>query len=73
MSVWKNIKCPSCNKPNDRDELKSRNGECFSCGYKIVSNLNGFTKIQSISEFYFDLKIRYAANITINENAIKPE
>jgi DNA-directed RNA polymerase subunit RPC12/RpoP len=44
MANWKNIKCPGCDKPNDRDELKARDGECFYCGFKIVSNLNGFIK-----------------------------
>ena len=44
MAVWKNIKCPGCKKPNDREELKLRDGKCIYCGYKIVSNLNGFAK-----------------------------
>jgi len=42
MANWKNIKCPGCKKPNDRKELKQRNGICFFCGFKIVSNLNSF-------------------------------
>ena len=44
MAVWKNIKCSNCNKPNDREELSARNGECFYCGFKMVSNINGFFK-----------------------------
>lgn len=42
MAVWKNIKCSSCRKPNDRNDLKLRDGKCIFCGFKIVSNLNGF-------------------------------
>ena len=45
MTVWKNIKCPKCVKPNDRDELKRRDGRCIYCGFKITSNLNSFVKI----------------------------
>jgi len=40
--IWKNIKCSSCRKPNDRVELKIRDGRCFFCGFRMVSNLNGF-------------------------------
>ena len=39
MVIWKNIKCPGCGKPNDRDDLKARNGVCIHCGFRIVSNL----------------------------------
>lgn len=42
MAVWKNIKCPGCGKPNDRDDLKARNGVCIYCGFRIVSNLSKF-------------------------------
>ncbi|MBS3052049.1 MAG: hypothetical protein J4428_01600 [Candidatus Aenigmarchaeota archaeon] len=42
MSIWKNIKCPGCKKPNERNELKQRDGLCLFCGYKIVGNLNHF-------------------------------
>jgi DNA-directed RNA polymerase subunit RPC12/RpoP len=42
MVIWKNIKCPSCGKPNDRDELKARKGVCIYCGFHIVSNLMTF-------------------------------
>ncbi len=42
MSNWKNIKCPNCGKPNDRNELKQRKGRCIYCNYKIVSNLKLF-------------------------------
>lgn len=44
MAVWKNIKCPGCKKPNDREDLKQRDGRCIYCGFKITSNLNSFTK-----------------------------
>lgn len=44
MTVWKNIKCPKCEKPNDRVELKQRGGRCIYCGFKITSNLNSFVK-----------------------------
>ena len=44
MAIWKNIKCPGCGKPNDRDDLKARNGVCIHCGFKIVSNLSTFVK-----------------------------
>jgi len=43
MVVWKNIKCPGCGKPNDREYLKARKGVCIHCGFKIVSNLSIFT------------------------------
>ena len=42
MVTWKNIKCPRCGKPNDRDELKNRKGKCFYCNYKITGNLGSF-------------------------------
>lgn len=44
MGVWKNIKCPECGKPNDRDELKQRDGKCIYCGFRIVSNLKKFVE-----------------------------
>lgn len=44
MAVWKNIKCPNCGKPTERDILKRRNGSCIYCGFRIASNLNHFTK-----------------------------
>ncbi len=42
MAVWKNIKCPGCGKPNEREALKTRKGVCIYCGFKIVSNLSIF-------------------------------
>ena len=44
MAVWKNIKCPGCRKPNDREDLKARNGVCIHCGFRIVGNLSTFVK-----------------------------
>ena len=42
MVIWKNIKCPSCGKPNDREDLKARKGVCINCGFAIVSNLSTY-------------------------------
>ena len=44
MANWKNIKCPGCGKPNDREDLKARDGVCIHCGFGIVSNLATFVK-----------------------------
>lgn len=47
MSIWKNIKCPVCGKPNERDVVKKRNGSCVFCGFKFASNLNSFTNMSN--------------------------